>query len=348
MIRLKAELFADLNGTVEGLRSALQNALELEHATIPPYLYALYSIKPDTNLEIVSLIKSIVLEEMLHMALDCNILNAVGGTPKIDDPGFLPKYPGPLPGGVEGDLIVTLAPLSRQQLKDTFMAIEQPEDPLQFPVVKLAFAAQKEPETIGQFYAAIIGQIKDLAAKGNIFTGDPKRQLTRGFGPLQTIHVHDADTAIAAINLIVEQGEGTKKSPLDPGRQPAHYYRFAEIYNGKTLIRNPDHGEGAPEYIYGGREIILNPSGVWPVIANPHRDGYAPGSEARNFNDTFNYTYTSLLKSLQLMFTGEPDRLGSTIGLMESMKEQALVMISTEIAPGQTAGPSFEYTPVNG
>src|SRR5215475_10364609 len=117
MIYLKSELFADLDGTIDGLHRALQNAVELEHATIPPYLYALYSIKPDTNLEVAGLIKSVVLEEILHMSLDCNILNAVGGHPKIDDPCFLPNYPGPLPGGVESGLIVGLAPVSKQLIK---------------------------------------------------------------------------------------------------------------------------------------------------------------------------------------------------------------------------------------
>jgi hypothetical protein len=77
MITLKAELFQDLNGTVKGLQSALQNAVELEHATIPPYLYALCSIRQNTNAEIACLIKSVVAEEMLHMAIDCNILNWV-------------------------------------------------------------------------------------------------------------------------------------------------------------------------------------------------------------------------------------------------------------------------------
>jgi hypothetical protein len=345
MIRLKSELFADLNGTVEGLRCALQNAIELEHATIPPYLYALYSIKPGTNLEVAGLIKSIVLEEMLHMSLDCNILNALDRIPKIDDPCFLPKYPGPLPGGVEDDLIVPLAPLAKQLVLDTFMVIEQPEDPHQYPVRDLAVAAPEKPETIGQFYAKIAEQIEQLGDK--IFTGDPKKQLTTGFKPLQQIHVHNVESALKAIGLIVEQGEGTKTSPLDPEHELAHYYRYAEIYNGRKLIRNPDTTQGAPEYVYGGHRIEFDPSGIWPVITNPKRDSYAAGSKARNLNDTFNYTYTSLLKSLQLVFGGEPDRLGPAIGLMESMKEQALVMMSTETVPGQTAGPSFEYTPVN-
>ena len=347
MIRLKANLFADLDGTLDGLKRALQNAIELEHATIPPYLYALYSIKPGANLEVAGLVTSIVMQEMLHMALDCNILNAIDGKPKIDYPKFVPKYPGPLPGEVESELIVPLAPLAKQLVKDVFMVIEEPEDPLHFPVIKDLLAAGKPPQTIGQFYAGIIEQLREQSAKSNIFTGDPKRQLTTGFKPLQTIHIHDLDSAVAAINLIVEQGEGTKTSPLDPEHQLAHYYRFAEIYYGKKLIPNPDPKPGAPEYVYGGHKIEFDPAGIWPVVTNPSRDTYPPGSKARNLNDTFNYTYTSLLKSMELVFNGQPDRLGPAIGLMESMKEQALTMMSTTTVPGQTAGPTFEYQPVN-
>ena len=98
MIQIKAEAFACLNGTIEGLRKALQTAIELEHSTIPPYLYALYSLKPGTNGEIGRLLLSVIQQEMLHMALDCNILNAINGSPDIDKPHFIPKYPGPLPG----------------------------------------------------------------------------------------------------------------------------------------------------------------------------------------------------------------------------------------------------------
>jgi len=347
MIRLKPELFADLNGTLDGLKSALQNAIELEHSTIPPYLYALYSIKPGENLEVAGLIKGIVIQEMLHMALDCNILNAIGGAPDIDTPCFIPNYPGPLPGGVEAQLSVGLAPLTKQLVNDVFMVIEEPEDPLHFPVLELAAVEGKPPETIGQFYAGIVQQLKQLSAEGNIFTGDPRRQLTTGFGTLQQIHVHDLASAISAIGLIVEQGEGTHTSPLDPEHQPAHYYRYAEIYYGKKLIPNPDHTPGAPPYVYGGHSIEFNPAGIWPVVSNPSLQPYAPGSKAANLNDTFNYTYTALLKSLHLVFNGEPDRLGPAIGLMESMKEQALTMMSTVIVPGQTAGPTFQYTPVN-
>src|SRR5262245_27089402 len=98
MIHVKRELLTPAedspNAKLRALKRALQTAIELEHSTIPPYLYATYSIKPNTNREIVKLLGSIVQEEMLHLAIDCNILNAIGGSPKIDDPAFIPRYPG--------------------------------------------------------------------------------------------------------------------------------------------------------------------------------------------------------------------------------------------------------------
>ena len=65
--------------TLEDLRQHLQWAIELEHTTLPPYLCALYSIKPGTNSEAVDVIASVFIEEMLHMTLAANVLNAVGG-----------------------------------------------------------------------------------------------------------------------------------------------------------------------------------------------------------------------------------------------------------------------------
>ena len=70
--------------TVEDLREHLQWAIELEHSTLPPYLTALYSIKDGHNTEAAEVIQSVFLEEMLHMTLAANILNAVGGAPEID------------------------------------------------------------------------------------------------------------------------------------------------------------------------------------------------------------------------------------------------------------------------
>jgi hypothetical protein len=85
--------------TVEDLHEYLYKAIQLEHATIPPYLTALYSIHPITNSDATHILRVIAVEEMLHMTLAANILNAVGGTPDLNRPKFVPLYPSPLPDG---------------------------------------------------------------------------------------------------------------------------------------------------------------------------------------------------------------------------------------------------------
>jgi hypothetical protein len=340
VLQLEARLFEALD-TPDGVPTALQHAVELEHATIPTYLYALYSLEPGKNVEIAELIASVVIEEMSHMALACNILNAIGVSPVIDKPDFIPRYPGPLPGGVESQLVVPLEPFSPKLVHDVFMEIEEPEDPLQFPVAEAAVPGQ----TIGQFYTAIKGRLEE-----SMFTGDPELQVTGVFADLGLIAVRDLETASTAIDTIVEQGEGTTQSPLDPEHDPAHYYRFAEIHHGKRLIPNPDAPPDAPpdqRYVYGGDPIPFDPGGVLPVPANPKLSHYPEGSQARYACNAFNYTYTSLLKTLHDTFNGHPDRVGAAIGLMESLKLQALDLVRIPNPRGGNAGPSFEYQPVS-
>ena len=98
--------------TVENLRKDLQTALQLEHSTIPPYLTALASIKNSYNLEIQETIHNIVIQEMMHMALVANILNAVGGEPSVYNEDFIPDYPSRLPGGIQPSLVVPIEKLS--------------------------------------------------------------------------------------------------------------------------------------------------------------------------------------------------------------------------------------------
>ena len=92
--------------TREQLHSYLYAALQLEHATIPPYLTALYSIRPGSNADAYHVLRVTAVEEMLHLTLAANILNAVGGTPDLTQPGFVPEYPAYLPDG-ETDFAVS-------------------------------------------------------------------------------------------------------------------------------------------------------------------------------------------------------------------------------------------------
>ena len=112
--------------SVENLRQDLQAALQLEHSTIPPYLTALASIKFSYNLAIQNVLKEIVVQEMMHMALVANILNAIGGQPSLYSKEFIPRYPSRLPGGVQPDLIVPIEKVSLGLIRNIFMKIEQP------------------------------------------------------------------------------------------------------------------------------------------------------------------------------------------------------------------------------
>jgi hypothetical protein len=203
MIRLQEQCLEGID-TLPGLQGALQNAIELEHATLPPYLYALYSLDQQKNSEIYGLIRSVVMEEMSHFGLACNILNAIGGSPAIDSPAFVPTYPGPLPCGVEGQLTVPLAPFSIDLVETVFMVIEEPEDPVALQ------ADDAEGPTIGQFYDAIKAAI--IAQGSAIFTGNPNLQVTNS-DPLVT-PVGSVDDASAAIDAVAGRRAGRARALL--------------------------------------------------------------------------------------------------------------------------------------
>lgn len=337
MIELKPLLVENLD-TPKGLEEALEEAIKLEHSTIPPYLYAFYSLG-SSNTKISELLHSVVIDEMVHLALACNVLNALGGNPVIDKPGFIPTYPGPLPGSVEKGLVVPLERFSRELVHNVFMEIEEPEDPLEFPVAK----AEATRLTIGMFYAAIRENLK-----GATFNGPRQRQITPEL--MQgVIEVVDEKTAVEAIDLIVEQGEGTSQSPLAGIEDElAHYYRFAEIYYGRELIPNPEAGPATPpdeRYKYDGPEIPFESAGVRAVDKNPTTASYPEGSPARIECERFNFLYTRLLNALHVTFNGKPSELGPAIGLMFKCTAQANKLMGIKLPSGEFAGPSFEYQP---
>ena len=110
--------------TGEQLHQYLYAAMRLEHATIPPYLTALYSIRPGTNADAYHLLRVTAVEEMLHLTLVANLLNAVDGAPDLTQAGFVPEYPAYLPDGV-AHLEVRRQRFSREALQ-TFLSIERP------------------------------------------------------------------------------------------------------------------------------------------------------------------------------------------------------------------------------
>ena len=335
--------------TLADLKSALQTAIELEHSTIPPYLTANFTLINTGNDEIYNLIGSILGEEMLHLSIACNILNAIGGNPVLNKPGFIPRYPGTLPGGVETGLQVPLEKFSKELVANVFMVIEEPEKPIDIKTLK----ASAGGSTIGEFYTAIKNTIKLLEdaaqAKGKtIFTGNAKEQMTyEKFYPSSVLFpIVDKDTALRGIDIIIDQGEGTTIDPfVNPnddsgGVEPAHYYRFEEIYKGKTLQKNPAGG-----YLFGEPAIPFNPEKIPNMWPNPKMNDYPKDSQAYINSKFFNYNYTSLLNSLHLTFNGQPHQINTAMGIMFSLRLYALKLLAIPDPnhPGYVAGPSFEY-----
>jgi hypothetical protein len=332
MIRLRRSLIQGLDDpspNPQAVRDALQNAVKLEHATIPVYLYGLYSLQPGNNVEIRAILESVVVEEMLHMTLASNVLNAVGGSPQIDLPGFIPTYPGPLPGGVDGSLTVALAPFSMAQL-ETYLSIEEPDDPLQFPSL-----AADTSVTIGEFYTRIS---KAIGVLGNSLFVDPPRNQVGPDLMRESVVVTDVTSAQQAIEIIIEQGEGTHTSPEEiVGPDYAHYYRYMQIKKQHLLVKTPGV---SPGYAYTGAPLSFDPNGVYNV---------PPSASPSLAADNFNYTYTSLLRSLHALFNGQNNRVqfNRALGLMMSLEGQATAMLAGIPNSAAPVGPSFVYQPVN-
>jgi len=328
---------------LEELFPLLQNAIELEHATIPPYLTALFSFKPNTENAIRKVIHSIVIEEMLHMTIAANILNALGGKPDISNPNFVPDYPTHLPMGIGEGLIVGIEKYSPELVKKVFMEIEEPENPLDLKI-NLQAKALPTYRTIGEFYMALQQKIKEIAPEK--LPGDPGRQVTSDFfDPNLLYPILTKDDAISAINIIIEQGEGTTTSPIDEEGEIAHYYRFQELYVGKELIKDPTAPHG---YSFSGPEIPFDKNNVQPIFPNTKSNMLSEGSEGRRQVDIFNSTYSNLLNGLHRTFNGEPDYLDNTIGLMFDLRltSQKLAEMPFPGKEGYTIGPSYEFVKV--
>src|ERR1700730_812599 len=165
--------------------------------------------------------------------------------------------------------------------------------------------------TIGQFYQALIEKIEEFGDR--IFKGDPSRQVVgdQWFPASELFAIQNAALAVQALQLVVEQGEGTQKSPLSAG-ELAHYYRFEEIFKPLRLL--PD--STVPEGFSFGAEIPFDQSGVWDMVSDPKASQYPAGSQARTVVDQFNAAYTKLLNALQDTFNGSPESLDAAIGLM--------------------------------
>lgn len=327
--------------TVDEVRSAIQGAINLEFSTIPIYLYAKFSILDGTNSQALGLIDSVVGEEMIHMCLACNLLNAIGGSPKI----VAPTFPGYLPGDVAKDTKFHLLPF-RPDAMTQAMLIEEPVERI---TVKAALATDDASLTIGEYYTRILEALKALDGAGKIPWTDANQISDSQFFAGQLFAVTDLATATTAIENIVSEGEGTPQSPDNPGspldfeNELAHYYRFWEISKNQVL-EVADDGNG----YHWGDTLGVDWQSVYPAIPDPETHDFAnEPPAARAAQDACNRAYSAMIDALASAFNGQPDYLGVAIRHMFELRMAAKVALTTPLNNGQVAGPAFVYVPNN-
>jgi Ferritin-like len=292
------------------LEESLQKAVELEMSTIPPYLYAAWSIDVNqdpsgTQMVIVDIAK----EEMLHMGIACNLLASIGGQPRIARAA--PRYPTDLPQHIHKGLQIALEPLSRDLLLRKFMAIEEPathlvDDPDFVP---------SGSTLIGDFYDAVQhafeARSQDLSAARQI---DLDNSFFKG-----SFVVANLDDVRAGIDLIKRQGEGTSAKPFENRADPeelAHFYQFGEIAHGHRLTRT------AP-FTYTGDAVQM------PVVRT-----VAPADPTAPAATQFNRLYSDLLGDLERAWDGDgSDALGDAVDKMSALGRAAERMIQQGVGP---------------
>jgi rubrerythrin len=313
--------------TVDDLREHLQLAIQIELTTIPPYLYAMYSIEDRANTA-TKLIRSVAAEEMLHATLMANILLGVGGEPRFYDPEVIPRYPAPLPHHTP-ELVVELAPCTPDVIESVFLTIERPGVP----------GAPDEAdcwESQGQLYHAVENAMRRLDGDGNLFaTPQRDRQLHDPHGYVTVkydstasggmVVVDSLERAIEATEVAVHQGEGLSDDRFaDKGSEElTHYSKFLSILDGEVEVGPVRNAMRSPH-------LLDLPEHIQPL--------------ARFSNALYSYLFVVMDR---LFAPDTPDRhhlVGTMYGSMVALLAPvARCLMTLPVSATEVAGPPFEF-----
>lgn len=366
--------------TREELVSLLGEAAELEHGLACSYLYAAFSLKRSADdglraaeVEVVNrwrkTIMDVAEQEMLHLALVCNLLTAIGAAPHLRRP-TMPHTSRYYPAGITIELRrFDDASLTR------FMFLERPEhveveaeivehstaDPeAEVPAAAPGAlvldedltddAGAPEPasfSTVGHLYETIgaaFAHLADLRGEASLFIGPPVAQATGAYFDLHDlVAVTDLASARAALEVLTTQGEGVRGDWTD-----AHYGRFLAIRSELRELATAHPG--------------FDPA--WPALDNPTEHQSEP--DARLVEDPaaldvmrlFNGAYTLMTVMLLRCFAHTDESEGalrvlsrSTVDLMEDVIAPLGALVARMRARSDsatpTAGANFEfYRPV--
>jgi Ferritin-like len=345
--------------SVERLSRYLYHAMQIEHATLPPYLLALYSIHPGTNLDATQVIRAVVVEEMLHLTLAANLLNSIGGKPDLTSLDFVPLYPAYLPDG-EDDFEVSLTAFSREAL-ETFVKIERPSPApseakrlvRRAPKASALAAAPDDKElhfySIGEFYEEVrrgFDHLHDKLGDKKLFTGDPARQADSRYyysGGGKLIPVTDIKSAREAISLIIEQGEGFGGGIYNDEHELAHLYRFEQLLKQRYYQKGDKPGNPT------GPMLTVDWNAVFPIKKNARLTDYPEASELHAAAIGFNGAYAEFLDLLTRAYNGNPELLlTQAVPRMFELRNRINQLIRNPV-PGLkdvNAAPTFEMAGV--
>ena len=348
----------------QALLYTLAKASELEHLIICQYLYAAFSLRRDASEglpeELVPAVNGwartltrIAAQEMLHLALVQNLLTAVGAGPHLARPNF-PVPARSFPARIQ----ILLLPFGEEALRH-FAFLERPEgEPIDDAEEFAALAeAQSLPdverdeigpivadfETISHLYRSIEDGLETLTERmgeDKLFIGPPSAQATgEHFRFRELVAVTDLASAKAAIETIVEQGEGARGE-----WHKSHFGRLLGVLDEFLAARaaHPDVEFARP---------------VLRAHVRPVESGAAVTLISSKFTvraaDLLNATYEVVLQVLARYFnhTDESEvQLATLADVAFYLMEQCVSPLGALIAklpigpeyPGQTCGPAFE------
>jgi hypothetical protein len=350
-------------GHREHLWILLSEALQLEHMIMCQYLFAQFSLKDGARDGLTAdqadavdrwrtMVRGIAIEEMLHMALVANLMSAIGAAPNFGRPNF-PQRSGYFPAEVRLDLL----PFGEQAL-DHFLFLERPEgmqrdDGSEFvetasprdPVdPRETLPRGQEYATIGHLYRGIADGLRNLSSRLGeraVFVGSPHVQATPElFRWPQLVSVTDLESALVAVEKIIEQGEGALGD-----WETAHYGRFLSIRRefDAMLRADPTFEPARPALAAFLRQPFDIPT-AQPLITD---------AEARRIAELAGLTYELILGVLLRVFTHTDEsnaQLGTLLDAALALMAKVLQPLGTALTtlpvgssyPGRTTGFAFE------
>ncbi len=333
------------------LLSLLSQACEFEHGLACSYLFTSFSLKQEISEGLdfrqqqlarrwAADIFAVAAEEMLHLAQVWNLLAAVGGNPYYWRPNF-PVISNYYPTG----LPITLAPFRTSTL-ERFVQYELPDDSERKEVCQAHGIAPAEGAahygSVAELYT-IVGQMIEAIPEHELFIGVKQRQVGSELADFPTlIKVVDRETAIAAVELIKEQGEGmevSKHSNKDPLElldvdRDGHFgvfVRVLEEFRGESERSGPDFqvvrdvidnpvAKARGDY---GVELVSGPVDS-EAVGNVIQDAYT-----REVAELFDRVYLLMLRLLQYVFRNSTD----DSEVLRSFAKTAIGLMPTLIKP---------------